>query len=743
VSSTPISDVFVHTVNRDVSERYIFMFSSGALNIYSIDGTPQTVHMGTGAAAYLTTSLTAAKSFSCVTIADYTWVLNKDKTVVNSSATTPASTNPHEALINVKSGNYGKTYQVLINGTLQATYTTPNGTTAADAPFIATDYIASQLGSQLSSHGINNITSGNTLYIYSNTDFTIQVNDGFGNNAMVAIKEVTQKFADLPINPKVNGIIIQIQGDAANSFSNYYVRFESAAGGSGGVWRECAMPGIAAGVDATTMPFTIVRGSDGSFTMSMASWATRKTGDMVSSSDPSFIGRKLNDVFFYQNRLGFLSDENVVMSESGKYFNLYRTTVTALLDSDPIDVTASHTKVSILNYAIPFNKSLLLFSDQTQFIIPGDSVLTPTTISLKVSTEYPCDTNVKPLAAGRNCYFSVTKGNWTAVREYFTNLSYGSGTDDAMEITAHIPKYIPSGIVKIAGSSSEDTFALLTKGDTKSLYMYKYFFTSSNEKAQSSWSRWTFGANDTILNVDFIQSVMYLVISRPDGIYFESIDCSVGYVGSNEPYAVLLDRKISITPSTYNSATGNTEVLISSLPYPVTDGTYYMVAQATGIGSNLKPGEFVQGTISGTKMLFLGNFTGSLMTFGRQYTFKYGVSTITYKLPNTAGSPGQRSDTEGRLQIRKLAVNYAETGYLRAEVTPQGRDTSSYIFSGKTVGTTSAIIGRYALAGGRMVIPILCRNTNAVINLINDSPVPSALISADWEGFYVKRSSPV
>jgi hypothetical protein len=187
---------------------------------------------------------------------------------------------------------------------------------------------------------------------------------------------------------------------------------------------------------------------------------------------------------------------------------MFRSTVTALVDSDPIDVTASHTKVSILNYAIPFNKSLLLFSDQTQFIVPGDTVLTPTTISLKVSTEYPCDTSVKPLAAGRNCYFAVTKGNWASVREYFTNLSYGSGTDDAMEITTHIPKYIPSGTVKIAGSASEDTFALLTKGDTKSLYMYKYFFTSSNEKAQSSWSRWSFGADDTIQNLDFIKSVL-------------------------------------------------------------------------------------------------------------------------------------------------------------------------------------------------------------------------------------------
>ena len=112
-------------------------------------------------------------------------------------------------------------------------------------------------------------------------------------------------------------------------------------------------------------------------------------------------------------------------------------------------------------------------------------------------------------------------------------------------------------------------------------------------------------------------------------------------------------------------------------------------------------------------------------------------------MANTTGGGGQRSDTEGRLQVRKIAVNYADTGYLRVEVTPVGRDTGSYVFSGKTVGNSSTTIGSYSITGGRMIVPVLSRNTNTVINVINDSPVPSSLISADWEGFYVKRSQAV
>ena len=36
-------------------------------------------------------------------------------------------------------------------------------------------------------------------------------------------------------------------------------------------------------------------------------WGERIVGDLVSAPDPSFIGNKINNVFFFRNRLGFLS----------------------------------------------------------------------------------------------------------------------------------------------------------------------------------------------------------------------------------------------------------------------------------------------------------------------------------------------------------------------------------------------------------------------------------------------------
>ena len=147
-------------------------------------------------------------------------------------------------------------------------------------------------------------------------------------------------------------------------------------------------------------PHVLIRNSDGTFTFKKADWAERQSGDLDSNPLPSFVDRTLNDLFFHRNRLGFVSDENVIFSKASQYFDFFSSTATALLDDDPIDVGVSHTKVSILRHAIPFNETLLLFSDKTQFQLGVADILTPETISINQTTEYECSLDAKPVGAG-------------------------------------------------------------------------------------------------------------------------------------------------------------------------------------------------------------------------------------------------------------------------------------------------------------------------------------------------------
>ena len=63
------------------------------------------------------------------------------------------------------------------------------------------------------------------------------------------------------------------------------------------------------------------------------------------------------------------------MSRSGEFLNFFPETITQTLDTDPIDVASTHTKVSILRHAVSFDEELLLFSDQTQFVLKGGATL--------------------------------------------------------------------------------------------------------------------------------------------------------------------------------------------------------------------------------------------------------------------------------------------------------------------------------------------------------------------------------
>lgn len=737
IASSPLGDCFIHTINRDSTERYVAVMTDGDLKVYGIDGTPKTVNFPNGK-TYLNASLPSA-AFSAITVADYTFIVNK--TVVVAKGTALTSSRPYEALVNVKAGNYGKTYKVIINGTVAASYTTPDGSVASHSAYISTDYIASQLYSGISVSGISKSLANSTIYLSSTTaDFTLATEDGFNNGGMVGIKDRLQKFADLPANPSVDGVIVEITGTGSGEtstapFDSYFVQFSTNNGSTGvGVWKECPAPGILSSLNSATMPHILVREADGTFTFKQATYDSRKVGDDASNPFPSFVGRTIADVFFFRNRLGILSDEAVIFSEAGKYFNFGRTTVTQLLDSDPIDVNASHTKVALLKHAVPFNKSLLLFSEQTQFVIDAGELLTPKSIGVKVSTEFPCNVVAKPVGIGRNIYFAVDKGEWSSFREYYADTN--SLTNDSVDVTGHLPRYIPHGIFKISAAPNEDIISVLSANDTSSIYIYKYFFANA-DKLQSSWSKWSFGDDATILNAEFIDSSLYLVINRSDGVYLEKVTVALGDIGTDEPYTVHLDRKVGLPSDALTFSGGYTTINLTTLGYTPSIGSYQVVVKDH---ASLKPGEIYDVIWDGTNAKVQGNITGAVIAFGRKYNFKYELSTIALRTAQAGG--GQKSDTEGRLQLRKIAFNYSDTGYFKASVTPQGRETYTYIYSGKVLGE-AAVVGRYSVSSGRFLFPIVSRNIGTSIVLENDSPLPSSFLSADWEGFYVKRSKAV
>lgn len=648
-------------------------------------------------------------------------------------------------VVYVKQGNYGTTYTLTINGASNTAYTFTHTTSNTDVTGIDTKNIASALY-----NGIVALTSFNTDFTTTLSGSLIKfvpkftgtwaltAADGNGNKNLIAIKDSIQKFTDLP--PKCfSGFAVKIIGDVAANEDDYYVTFNTQSATSlaaDGQWIESGSPYTDNDFDATTMPHQLVRQADDTFVFQPATWDSREAGDATSNPEPSIVGTTLNDIAFFRNRLTFLADESVVASAVGpNYFRFWRITVTAILDGDPIDVAASNVSVSILRNFVPYSQDkALLFSDQKQFIFSGGDLLTPKTASIKPSTAFESLIDCKPVAAGKSVYFPTPRGDNSGLREYSTDQT--TATDDAVDVTAHVPAYIPANVFKITTCGNEDVLFLLTRDDPTSIYVYKYYFVGS-DKLQASWSKWTCAGD--ILDANFIETDCYLLIQREDGVYLEKVSIEAFRNDTNMDYEILLDRRFTAGPSglVTGSYDANTNLTTFALPYE-TDETVQAVVRDNGtIPSPYFDSQMLAVTKlnTNTSITIAGDVHLVPLVIGVQYTYLYEFSEITLK--QAAGQGGERPLTGGRLQIRLLDLVYDRTGYFRAVVTPTYGSTYTYQVTPKILG--QYVTGAFALDGGNVKVPVLAESDKVTIQVINDSPYPSHLLSATWLGEFILK----
>ena len=524
---------FIHTYERgDGTEAYIIAITDGEWKTYDLEGSLQ--DSGTDSYLSIPSGTRASESFSAVTVGDTTFIVNKTKTVAESTTYTHGTTNQDihrsHAYYWVKRTyiSYGgennatkNTYSYTINGTTNSNKDTEDGAKS--------DLIASTLAGQVGASSSGSI-------IYKNTTGSWDTSDSWGNQASEGWQGVLKQLQDLPNTMgSYSGLqtLVNVTGDEKNKFEGFWAWVKN----PGEAWLETVAPGIKDGFQNSTMPHTLVRTSIGNFTFGEFAYYDRDKGDELSNSMPSFVGQQIEDVFFYRNRLGFISGDNIVMSETGIYENFFRTTVTDLLDTDVIDVAVDTNSVANLKYAIPFNENLIVFGTHAQYIMGGDKALTPSTASLAQTTTYDINANIAPKAIGPNLYFSINRGAFTQVREYF-NIP-GSTGNDATDITSHIPTYIDHHISELETSTKYDMVFLLAE-DTNEIYVYNQTW-EGEEKSQSAWHRWEL-TNASIFNIKVVSDDLFIMYDS-DGdrklgkISLESKDfTNVTYTDATGPY---------------------------------------------------------------------------------------------------------------------------------------------------------------------------------------------------------------
>jgi len=759
------------SIQRDASNQYIVALFNGGIKVFDLAGNEKTVTIASGS-SYLT-STNPRENFKLVNVADYTFIANTNTTVTADSTTSAAKV--EEFLIVCKLTNYGREYKVALKHPsmaqeLEVIFQLPTGNDAAtDAKFRDTNKITDILlkgtssthwdsaangigfnvrrtdtGASVStSQGLSNYSGFTSHFTFEEFDsviygkptdgnaaYDITTSDGSGNTAMYAIRDEIQDFSKLPFYAKT-GVIMKITGEEGDELSDYYVKFS----GKSGVWNETLAPATSLGVTNSTMPHALINNNDGTFTFQELAWTDRVCGDADSNPNPTFIGRKINNLTYYKNRLGILSGENLVLTENASFFNYFATTSTQVLDTDPIDIAASGTQVNTLKNSVGFNESLLLFSDTAQYKLDssGESI-SPTSAILNEVSSFEHDDKVTPVSAGKFAYFAQARTSGTAIREYFADDD--TLTNDGMDITVSVGNLIPSNCYQIVSNTTEDTLIFLTSatGDTQTapfsgtasstdadtMYIYKYFF-DGGEKVQNAWSKWTFtGAK--IIGAMSLESFIYVVISEGTTTKLVKIDLR-NLKDATIGHGVYIDLKTSVT-GTYASGTGLTTF---TSPYGAKTG---LIAVDRDNGNN-----YTATNTAGSTYTIVGDHTD--LYIGVPYESKYTLSP-QYVRENTGR--GLVAVTSGRYQIRNISFNFENSGFFQVEVTPTNRDKSTSIMNGYIIGTATSIIGQPAIATGTLRVPVQSQNSEFTLDIKSSSHLPMYISGAEVEGYYHNRA---
>lgn len=359
---------------------------------------------------------------------------------------------------------------------------------------------------------IRNVYTDKGIIIIESTE-TVTTYDGYANNFLTSFKNKCYSFSELPVNAP-QGWRMQVVGDTTSNADDYYIIFETEDGlsdgtiGKGG-WKEVEKLAHDSGIYELTMP-QVLKVNEEDITVEAAVWDRRQAGDNNSNPAPSFVGKCIKDIFFYKNRLGFITDDNIILSEAGEYFNFFQTTMVALLDSDPIDVAISGTKVSALKYVVPYAEGLFIYTDRSLCVLEYGEVLSTANVELKPVLQFDTSLSTEPCVCDTSIYYVGRKGSYNQVREYKPTDQtdqYGYSND----ITSHIPKYISGDISRMLVSLEEGIMFLINRTDT--IFCYS-FIKDNGELLLSSWHKWTF--THPVLMGSLFQGYLYLVFKKEE-----------------------------------------------------------------------------------------------------------------------------------------------------------------------------------------------------------------------------------
>jgi hypothetical protein len=731
------------SIFRDRTERYIGQFASdGSLQMWNANtGSAMTVNaISAQAKAYMANCTEA--DFEMLQINDYNFVLNRSK-VTASLATLSSAQNP-VALVTVSLLGYGVTYKVNLSGSVASVTTASTGT-------LDTTQLVSDLASQISSQGYSATIAGTTIVIEKTGggDFTISGEGGVSSQALLVYKGAVPNVSRLPSNCK-DGTILKVSNLEDANGDDYWVKFKVNGNGSvgAGIWEECLAPGLRPYLDPDTMPHVVIRESNGSFTFrslneAQASspdiyWIERQVGDDDTNPFPSFIGNTISGISFFRNRLVLLSGSNVICSQPGSYFNLFRISALAATDGDSVDLSTGSLRPVALRYALSSSIGLVIFAEVSQFILTSDQDLFgPATAQIKQLSNFNTNPNVRPVETGTSVVFVDNNQGYSAVSEML--VTSVDNRPSVADLSRTSPNYVPANLRSVLSSSTASMLSFLGEDTPNKLKIFKYF-NNAQERVLASWLEWSLPGPCVHQSVD--HDKVFLITKQQNGFILSTITVISDVEGTalnnaDIAYEYRLDLFTSSNTRTYNSTTNTTRVLLKPGQYDSTLSLQVVVDDSATERGALYLSPTVVSDAGNWYVELPGNRTGAVnLVLGYSYEFRLELPVI-YRQKSTADRRSQ-SDITNIPRVHRMVIEANDSGPYKADVSLLGRPKKTYEFSqaqsNSYLANTTPLPERIT-----NVIPIYGKGTDARVDLYSSSPFPISLVAITWYGVYSDR----
>jgi hypothetical protein len=210
-------------------------------------------------------------------------------------------------------------------------------------------------------------------------------------------------------------------------------------------------------------------------------------GDDETNPHPSFKDYKITAGFFHNNRLGFLSQDNVIMSQAGDFYNFYFKSAQTTIESDPIDISCSSTRPTSLHAALSTAQGVVLFSEYQQFVLFADAgVLTPSLATIRALSNYEMDRNIEPVDVGTNLNFITKTPGYSRV---FSMVTKGQQENpQVLDLSRVVKEWISPDIDQLI-SSPQNSMIAMAGQSLNEIFMFRYY-NDGQENLMESWVSW-------------------------------------------------------------------------------------------------------------------------------------------------------------------------------------------------------------------------------------------------------------